>query len=82
MKRITVTFNGLIDLPEPRVLAYCINIAKNEWISMTNDDALKYWSIIKDYIQNGFDDTGINIPESMAEAWKRSKHFIDLEAKQ
>ena len=82
MKRISVTFNGLVELPEPRVLAYCINLAKNEWISMSNADALQFWRIINDYIKNGFDDTGIDVPEEMAEAWRRGKENIDKEVGQ
>lgn len=71
----------LREMHPTRALAYCVNLTRQEWITLGQDETVsELWPIIGAYIRNGYNDIGITVPAQIEAVWSRCKVIIDREA--
>lgn len=56
-----------------------LNLCPQEWGLLCQDDQERMMEMVKDYVRNWFNDSGVAVPGSLAETWKNIKNIIDKE---
>lgn len=71
----------LRDMNPDYALARCIGITQPIWSNLDYTAIHDLWDVFNTYIINDYQETGIQVPARLSDAWGRCKKKIDREAK-